>query len=57
MAEYKKEGIDKIDNKAKELFEITDVFDAMLDLAKDETSFTGTDDNFKTRYRIVEKIK
>ena len=57
MAEYKKEGIDKIDNKAKELFEITDVFDAMLDLAKDETSFAGTDDNFKTRYRIVEKIK
>ncbi len=57
MAEYKKEGIDKIDDKTKELFEITDVFNAMLDLATKDSSFTGTDDNFKTRYRIVEKIK
>lgn len=57
MDEYKRYGIDKLYNKTSELFELTDVFDAMLNLATNETSFTGSDDKFKTRFRIVEKIQ
>ena len=34
-----------------------DIIDAMSDLAVKDSSFTGTDNNFETKSRIIEKIK
>ncbi|MDU5960436.1 MAG: hypothetical protein E6Y99_02525 [Finegoldia magna] len=57
LKEYKEKGIDELSNKTKDLNKFKDIIDAMSDLAVKDSSFTGTDDNFETKSRIVEKIK
>lgn len=57
LREYKEKGIDELSNKTKDLNKFKDIIDAMSDLAVKDSSFTGTDDNFETKSRIVEKIK
>lgn len=57
LEEFKQRGIDELDNKTKDLPEFKEVVDTMSDLAKDETSFTGTSDGFDTKSRIILKIK
>ena len=57
LKEYKEKGIDELSNKTKDLNKFKDIVDAMSDLAVKDSSFTGTDDNFETKSRIVEKIK
>ena len=57
LKEYKQKGIDELSNKTKDLNKFKDIIDAMSDLAVKDSSFTGTDDNFETKSRIVEKIK
>ena len=57
LKEYKEKGIDELSNKTKDLNKFKDIIDAMSDLAVKDSSFTGTDNNFETKSRIVEKIK
>lgn len=57
LKEYKEKGIDELSNKTKDLNKFKDIIDAMSDLAVKDSSFTGTDSNFETKSRIVEKIK
>lgn len=57
LKEYKEKGIDELTNKTKDLNKFKDIIDAMSDLAVKDSSFTGTDNNFETKSRIVEKIK
>lgn len=57
LKEYKEKGIDELSNKTKDLNKCKDIIDAMSDLAVKDSSFTGTDNNFETKSRIVEKIK
>ncbi|MCI6000309.1 MAG: hypothetical protein MRZ23_02175 [Finegoldia magna] len=57
LKEYKEKGIDELSNKTKDLNKFKDIIDAMSDLAIKDSSFTGTDNNFETKSRIVEKIK
>ena len=57
LKEYKEKGIDELSNKTKDLNKFKDIIDAMSDLAVKDSSFTGTDDNFETKSRIIEKIK
>ena len=57
LKEYKEKGIDELSNKTKDLNKFKDIVDAMSDLAVKDSSFTGTDNNFETKSRIVEKIK
>lgn len=57
LKEYKEKGIDELSNKTKDLNKFKDIVDAMSDLAVKDSSFTGTDSNFDTKSRIVEKIK
>lgn len=57
VKEYKEKGIDELSNKTKDLNKFKDIIDAMSDLAVKDSSFTGTDNNFETKSRIVEKIK
>ncbi len=57
LKEYKEKGIDELSNKTKDLNKFKDIIDAMIDLAVKDSSFTGTDNNFETKSRIVEKIK
>lgn len=57
LKEYKEKGIDELSNKTKDLNKFKDIIDAMSDLAVEDSSFTGTDNNFETKSRIVEKIK
>ena len=57
LKEYKEKGIDELSNKTKELNKFKDIIDAMSDLAVKDSSFTGTDNNFETKSRIIEKIK
>lgn len=57
LKEYKEKGIDELSNKTKDLNKFKDIVDAMSDLAVKDSSFTGTDSNFETKSRIVEKIK
>ncbi|OXZ41684.1 hypothetical protein B9N58_00560 [Finegoldia magna] len=57
LKEYKEKGIDELSNKTKDLNKFKDIIDAMSDLAVKDSSFTGTDNNFETKSRIIEKIK
>lgn len=57
LKEYKEKGIDELSNKTKDLNKFKAIIDAMSDLAVKDSSFTGTDNNFETKSRIVEKIK
>ena len=57
LKEYKEKGIDELSNKTKDLNKFKDIVDAMSDLAVKDSSFTGTDNNFETKSRIIEKIK
>ena len=57
LKEYKEKGIDELSDKTKDLNKFKDIIDAMSDLAVKDSSFTGTDNNFETKSRIVEKIK
>lgn len=57
LKEYKEKGIDELSNKTKDLNKFKDIIDVMSDLAVKDSSFTGTDNNFETKSRIVEKIK
>lgn len=57
LKEYKEKGIDELSNKTKDLNKFKDIIDAMSDLAVKDSSFTGTDDNFETKSRIIEKIE
>ena len=57
LKEYKEKGIDELSNKTKDLNKFKDIIDAMSDLAVKDSSFTGTDNPFETKSRIVEKIK
>ncbi|MDU5526467.1 MAG: hypothetical protein E6053_03210 [Finegoldia magna] len=57
LKEYKEKGIDELSNKTKDLNKFKDIIDAMIDLAVKDSSFTGTDNNFETKSRIIEKIK
>lgn len=57
LAEFKQKGIDELDRKTKDLPETKEIIDTMSDLAKKDTSFTGSSQGFKTKYRIIEKIK
>lgn len=57
LEEFKQKGIDELDNKTKELPEFKEIVDTMSDLAKEDSSFTGTSEGFDTKYRIIEKIK
>lgn len=57
LEEFKQRGIDELDNKTKDLPEFKDVVDTMSDLAREESSFTGTSDGFDTKSRIIVKIK
>lgn len=57
LKEYKEKGIDELSNKTKDLNKFKDIIDAMSGLAVKDSSFTGTDNNFETKSRIVEKIK
>ena len=47
----------ELSNKTKDLNKFKDIIDAMSDLAVKDSSFTGTDNNFETKSRIIEKIK
>ncbi|WP_338817619.1 hypothetical protein WFJ11_02510 [Parvimonas micra] len=57
LGEFKQKGIDELENKTKEVNEFKDILDIMLSMSKQDASFSGTDDNFDTKSRIIEKIK
>ncbi|MFR4555981.1 MAG: hypothetical protein ACLT39_09475, partial [Peptoniphilus sp.] len=57
LQEFKQKGIDELDRKTEELPEFKETVDAMLELSKGDNSFTGTNEGFDTKYRIIEKIK
>ncbi len=57
LEEFKQRGIDELDKKTKDLPEAKEIIYTMSNLAKEDTSFTGTSEGFKTKYRIIEKIK
>ena len=44
-------------NKTKKVNEFKDILDIMLSMSKQDASFSGTDENFDTKSRIIEKIK
>ena len=57
LRRYKSEGIDKISSKTGDLREAKDILDQMAELAKENSSISGSSDEFETRSRIIEKIK
>ena len=57
LGEFKQKGIDELGNKTKNINTFKDIIDVMFSMSKQNTSFTGTDDNFDTKSRIIEKIK
>lgn len=57
IREFKKRGIDELDNKTKELPKFKEIVDTMANLALANSSFTGTSEGFDTKFRIIEKIK
>lgn len=57
LRRYKTEGIDKISSKTGDLKEAKDILDIMADLAEENSSISGTSEEFETKSRIIEKIK
>ena len=57
LKEFKQKGIDELDKKTQELPEFKEIVDTMAELSKEDSSFTGTSEDFNTKYRIIEKIK
>lgn len=57
MGEFKEKDMDEIDKKAGSLPEVKTIPDTMSDLAKKDASFTDVGEDFRAKYRIVEKIK
>ena len=57
MKEYKEKGIYELALKTEELTQVKEVLDIMQDMAKNNSSLTGTEENYKTSSRIMEKIK
>ena len=57
LGEFKQKGIDELENKTKNINTFKDIIDVMFGMSKQNASLTGTDDNFDTKSRIIEKIK
>ena len=57
LGEFKQKGIDELENKTRNINTFKDIIDVMFDMSKQNASLTGTDDNFDTKSRIIEKIK
>lgn len=57
LRDYKVKGIDELENKTKDVSDISDILEEMSKLAKENNSISGTSEDFETRSRIIEKIK
>ena len=57
LMEFKDKGIDEIDRKTDKLPQFKEVLDKMSEMAKEDSSFTGTSEGFDSKYRVIEKIK
>ena len=57
LKKYKSQGIDQLSKKTEDLGEISEIFDKMANLAKENNSLSGSSDNFESKSRIIEKIK
>ena len=55
LGEFKQKGIDVLENKTRNINTFKDIIDVMFDMSKQNASLTGTDDNFDTKSRIIEK--
>lgn len=57
LKRYKAEGIDKLSSKTGDIKEAKEILDEMSNLAKKNSSISGTSEDFETRSRIIEKIR
>lgn len=57
LREYKTKGIDKLSDKTKDITELKDILDNMSEMAKENSSISGSTEEFETKSRIIEKIR
>lgn len=57
LKDYKSQGIDELENKMADVEKISEIFDQMSKMAKENNSISGSTDDFEIKSRIIEKIK